>query len=201
MLVDKKVLMPPEREISLPYYSCLGVADIVVLYNTQLLVLLFVSFVADADKHEAVLGGFPERVQGQLDLGHVVGLAYFLREFVDVQFAFGVISHVVSLELPLLVVSRLEPSDHRVLVGSPHLVLVGPLVVLRFIHVNWLTIHQQRVTVIAQFEPVVVVPSLLLDAQVVRLWECYYHCLVRLLIEKVMRGPLKLVALQVQYCY
>jgi hypothetical protein len=111
-LIDQIVMMPSKTKFSLSDSSFLCIANVVVLNYVQLFVLLVVGFVANADKHENIFGGFPHCVYSNLLFGHVVLNSHLLRESVNIVLSVGVISKIISLEHPLLIVSSFEPANH-----------------------------------------------------------------------------------------
>lgn len=110
---------------------------------------MILSLVADTDQHETVLGALPKSVEGHFHFGHVVRNTNLLWKLVNGELAFRIVSHVISFELPFVIVSGLEPSDHRVLVGFFNLMLVRPLVIFGFIHIKRLAFRFQRIIVVA----------------------------------------------------
>lgn len=94
-----------------------------------------------------------------------------LRKLVDGELALGVVSHIVSPELPLIIMSGLEPCDHRMLVGLPNLVLVSPLIVFSLVNIERLALNVQRVGIIAKLKPVIIISALFLNAQILCLCE------------------------------
>jgi len=106
----------PKREFSLPDGPCLGIADEVVLDDSQILVLFIFCLVADTHQHETVTGRLPHRVDGQLNAVHSVWNSNLLLEFVNVEPSIHVVSQIVSFELPFVVMPGLEPSHHGVVV-------------------------------------------------------------------------------------
>ncbi len=73
-----------ELEFSLSDSPCFGIADEIVLNNSQIFAFLIVSFVTDTDKHETVFSSFPHRIKGNLNWIHSVWNADLLFKFVDV---------------------------------------------------------------------------------------------------------------------
>lgn len=166
-------MVPAKAELCLTDSARFCLADIVVLDHVELLVGLLLPLVTDTYEHENVLSALPHGVEGDLDFGHVVRNSDLLGKFVVREFAFGVIRYLISLELPLIIMSRLEPRDHRVLVGFLYLVLIRPFIVFGLVNTKRFALKVQRVLVIAQLESVVVIAALLLDAQVAGFREGY----------------------------
>jgi len=138
----------PKREFRLPDGPCLGITDEVILYDSQILVLLIIGLIADTHQHETVPGCLPHCVDGQLYGVHSVWDTNLLLELVNVQLSIHVVSQVISLELPLVVMSSFEPGQHGVVVSLLYDVLVGPFVVFGTVYVEWLVVLLWRVVVV-----------------------------------------------------
>jgi hypothetical protein len=71
-LIDQQIMEIPETELGFSDRLGLGVKDVIVLDDSEFLVLLIIGLVADADEHKAVLGGFPHGVDSDLGCSHAV---------------------------------------------------------------------------------------------------------------------------------
>lgn len=129
VLINDKLLEPAEREFGFADCSGFRVEDVVVLNDIKLFifVVLFI-LVADTDQHEAVFGGFPHSVHGTLKISNTIWNTDFVLNFVDIELALRIISNVISLKVPELIMTGLEPAHHRVLIGLLGNVLVCPFV-------------------------------------------------------------------------
>ncbi len=165
-------MVPAKAELSLTDCPRFGLANIIVLNDIELLVNMLFALVADTYEHEDIFSAFPHGVECDLGFGHVVGDTNLLWKLILHDLALGVIPDLISLELPLIIMSRLEPRNHRVLVSFFYLMLIRPLVVLGLVNAERLALEVQRVFVVAQLESVIVVSALLLDAQVAGLGKC-----------------------------
>lgn len=105
-------MVPAERELSLSNSASFCLADVIVLYHSELFIYLILSFVANANKHETILSALPESIEGHLDFGHVVRNADLLGKLVNGELALGVVPHIIGLELPFVIVPGLEPCYH-----------------------------------------------------------------------------------------
>ena len=130
------------------------------------------ALVTDTNQHEAVFCALPHSVESNFHLMHVVRNPNLVGKLVNHKPAFRIVPHIIRLELPLIIMSRLEPRYHRMLIGFPYLMLVCPLIIFGFIDVKWLALKLKWILVVAELESVVVVSALLLNAQVTRLGKC-----------------------------
>jgi hypothetical protein len=113
VLINDQFLVPSKRKFSLTNGSCLGIKDVIILNNIKILVFMILfSLVANANQHETIFCGFPHCVHGALNVSDTIRDTDFVFDFVDVEFAFRVISEVVSFEVPVLVVTGLKPAYH-----------------------------------------------------------------------------------------
>ena len=128
--------MPAKREISLSCLACFSVADKIILNYAQLFIFLIVCLVTNADKHKNIFRHFPHSVHSYLYLDHIVRHSHFLSEFINVVLSIWIVPQVICLKHPLLVVSSLEPTNHRVWVSFFWYILVGPFIVLGLIYIK-----------------------------------------------------------------
>ena len=86
-----------------------------------------------------------------MDIGQVVRKTDFLFEsvrFVADGLTLLVFSQVESSEIPLLIVSGFEPSNHGMMVGLLNNVLVSPLIFLSVKNMKWFIIFFWRIMII-----------------------------------------------------
>jgi hypothetical protein len=191
-------MMPSETEFRLSDSSFLGIANVVVLNYVQLFIFFVVTFVANADKHENVFGGFPHCVHGDLLFCHVVLNSHLLRESVNIVLSVGVISKIISLEHPLLIVPSFKPANHWVWVTFFGDVLMSPFIILCLIDIEWFIIRSWRVIIIRQFVSIIIVSAKLLNAEIFSISKGLYFSLIRFFVEEVMRSSSELMFFQVQ---
>jgi hypothetical protein len=102
---------------------------------------MILSLVANADHHKNVSGSFPHGVECTLDVVYTVWDADFLFYLVflvsDNLFGVFVSSQIISFEVPFVIVSGLEPGNHRVIVGLLDNVLVSPLSFFELLLMSW----------------------------------------------------------------
>lgn len=96
--------------------------------------------------------------------------------------------------------SSFEPDDHRVVVAFSDEMLVGPLVFLGFIHSIGFASFEW-VGIIAELEPIVIVPSKLFDAEQTSIWKGFNIGLISLFIHKLMIVLNHIVLFKVHDCY
>lgn len=78
--------------------------------------------------------------------------------------AFGVLSQIKGFELYFLIISRFEPSHHRVVVCPTSVVLISPFVVSCFKLSHRLVSLSHGIVIVSQNEAIVVVLSDFSDA-------------------------------------
>ena len=187
-----------EEEPGLPDGPRVDVDDEVVVDDALLVEGLVLGLVGDGDHAEVVPPGLPEVGDGHLDLAEAVGLPDRVLDVVGAEAALGVVPQVEALDLDLLVVAGPEPDYHRVVVGLPRQVLVGPLVVLGLVPGHCLRVGSQGPIVVGQHEPVVVVLPRLPHADRPTLVEYVQVHQVRLLPQEHVLRVAELVGVEVE---
>ncbi len=203
-LVNHKFLVFSEIELGLSDNFSLDVKNVVVLNDAKLLVLMLFSLVADTDEHEAVLGSFPQGVKCALDISEAIWNADLLFDCVGLVtdgLSLFIGPQIISSEVPLLVMSGLEPCDHRVMVGLLYDIFISPLTIFRVEHVEWFAVLLKWIVEIAKFESVIVVSSDFLNAKVSCIGETHNLRLVTFLVEKVMFRSLECMVFKIKNDY
>ena len=110
--------------------------------------------------------------------------------------------HVIGLELKRIVVFRSIPHHHRKIVSFTSKMLVRPLSILCLVNCycfRHLLIHLEWVGVVGQSVSIVVVATLLLNAEILGLGKGEHARLVRLLTHKLVRVVGKFMCFQVEH--
>lgn len=90
-------------------------------------------------------------------------LPNIIREFINLILTISIIPQIKSPELEPIIMPALEPAHHRMVVCFPDHVLVGPYLI-RIEYFERLLVLCQGVSEVRQSEGIVVVSTILLDA-------------------------------------
>lgn len=202
LINDQLLVLFTKTELSLSDDGSLNVQNVIILNNTQILVLVLISLVADTDHHENISGSLPHCVKRHLNISKAIWDADLLFNLVllvsnDVLGVF-VDSQIISSEIPFVIVAGLEPGNHGMMVGLFNDVLVSPFSVLKLFLMDGLWIFLERVIVVSQLKSVVIVSTNFLDTEVLSVSESNNVWLVGFFVEEVLGCSSEFVGFQVQ---
>ncbi len=132
--------MLSEWKVGLSNSSGSRLANVIILYNSKILVNMLLPFAADAYKHETIFLALPDSVQCHLNFSYIVWNPYLLWKLINSISPFFVLFDIICPEFPLIIMSRFKPCNHRMLVCLFYLKFICPLIVLCLIHVKWFTV-------------------------------------------------------------
>ena len=135
LINDQLLILLTKTELRLSDDRSLNIQNVIVLNDTQILVLLLISLVADTNHHKDISGSFPHGVKSTLHIGKAVWATDFLLDFVRLEsndfLGVFINSQIVSFEIPFIIVAGLEPGNHGMMVSLFNDVFVSPFSVLK----------------------------------------------------------------------
>lgn len=207
VIVYKVILIRSEGKLCLSDLSLFEVYNVVTIYDCA---SIFFTFCLVSQAYEDIRL-FMELPSVEYDCFHFSNMrldwdgGLKAINFVDPSFSFD---DLVSLELKWVIMPWFEPAHCRIVVGLLCQMLICPfglfglkgcniLCHLPIFDVNYLN----WVRKVGQFVPIIIVPSSLLNAEILGLWKSIYIRLIWLFVHKLMRIIWELVGFQIQDRY